>query len=121
MIDQSLPFAGEGEREWRLWLELWGHAARRPELRAFAAQLYERYDAWIAEVVRGGDGERRVRAPVTRGDVTQRLVAMIDGVGLRVLVAGDRLPLERGTPARGARAGRGARRGRGGVRPEGGT
>jgi hypothetical protein len=27
-------------------------------------------------------------------DVTRRLVAMLDGVGPRVLVAGDRLPLE---------------------------
>ena len=66
MIDQSLPFPGEGDREWGLWLELWGHAARRAELRAVAARLYERYDAWIAEVVRGRDGERRVRARVTR-------------------------------------------------------
>ena len=75
-----------GDREWRLWLELWGRAARRPELRAVAAQLYERYDAWIEEVVEEGIGERRIRAPATPRAVTRRLVAMIDGVGLRVLV-----------------------------------
>jgi AcrR family transcriptional regulator len=46
MIDQSLPFPGMGDREWRLWLELWGQAARRPELRPVAARLYARYDAW---------------------------------------------------------------------------
>ena len=93
MVDQSLPFAGERERDVRLWLELWAHAARRPDLRAFTAQLYERYDAWIAEVVEegmasgefsGGDAE----------DVTRRLVAMLDGVGPRVLVAGAGLPLD---------------------------
>ena len=93
MIDQSLPFPGEGERDVRLWLELWGYAARRPDLRAFAAQLYERYDAWIAEVVEEG----MASGEFERGDVdeiTRRLVAMLDGVGPRVVVAGGRLPLE---------------------------
>ena len=38
-----------------------------------------------------------VSGEFARGDVeeiTRRLVAMLDGVGPRVLVAGDRLPLE---------------------------
>ncbi|HYH87889.1 MAG TPA: TetR/AcrR family transcriptional regulator [Solirubrobacteraceae bacterium] len=93
MVDQSLPFPGEGERDVRLWLELWGYAARRPDLREFAAQLYERYDAWIAEVVEEG----MASGEFERGDVdeiTRRLVAMLDGVGPRVVVAGGRLPLE---------------------------
>ena len=93
MIDQSLPFPGEGERDVRLWLELWGYAARRDDLRAFAAELYERYDAWILEVVQEGmeSGEFK---PGDAEDVTRRLVAMLDGVGPRVVVAGDRMPLE---------------------------
>ena len=36
MVDQSLPFPGMGDREWALWLELWGRAARHAELRAVA-------------------------------------------------------------------------------------
>jgi AcrR family transcriptional regulator len=93
MIDQSLPFPGMGDREWRLWLELWGQAARRPELRPVAARLYARYDAWIAEVVDGGiaAGEFRAR---DAADVVQRLVAAIDGVGLRVLVDDPAMGLE---------------------------
>jgi AcrR family transcriptional regulator len=85
MVDQSLPFPGMGDREWRLWLELWGQAARRAELRPVAARLYARYDAWIAEVVEDGiaAGEFSARDPRA---VVQRLVAAIDGVGLRVLV-----------------------------------
>jgi AcrR family transcriptional regulator len=85
MVDQSLPFPGMGDREWRLWLELWGQAARRAELRPVAARLYARYDAWIAEAVEDGiaAGEFSARDPRA---VVQRLVAGIDGVGLRVLV-----------------------------------
>jgi AcrR family transcriptional regulator len=85
MIDQSLPFPGMGDREWRLWLELWGRAARQPELRDVAARLYARYDDWIAEVVEQGIAAGEFRADDAAA-VVQRLVAAIDGVGLRVLV-----------------------------------
>jgi AcrR family transcriptional regulator len=85
MIDQSLPFPGMGDREWRLWLELWGQAARRPELRDVAARLYARYDDWIAEVVEEGIAAGELAAPDPRA-VVQRLIAAIDGVGVRVLV-----------------------------------
>ena len=85
MIDQSLPFPGMGDREWGLWLELWGQAARRPELRPVAARLYARYDAWIAAVVQDGIAREEFSARDAHA-VVQRLVAAIDGVGLRVLV-----------------------------------
>jgi hypothetical protein len=74
-----------GNREWGLWLELWSRAARRPELREVAARLYARYDAWIAEVVEAGIAAGEF-APSDARAVVQRLVAAIDGVGLRVLV-----------------------------------
>jgi len=92
MIDQSLPFPGMGNREWGLWLELWSRAARRPELRDVAARLYARYDRWIAEVVREGVESGEFRA----GDVdsvTRRLIAAIDGLGLRVAVDDPAMPL----------------------------
>jgi AcrR family transcriptional regulator len=85
MIDQSLPFPGLGDREWRLWLELWGMAARRLELRPVAARLYERYEAWIAEAIEEGIEMGEFHAG-DAGAVTQRLIAAIDGLGLRVLV-----------------------------------
>jgi AcrR family transcriptional regulator len=95
MVDQSLPFPGMGDREWRLWLELWGQAARRAELRPVAARLYARYDAWIAEVVEDGIAAGEFSARDARA-VVQRLVAAIDGVGLRVLVDDPAMDLGRG-------------------------
>ena len=94
MIDQSLPFPGMGEREWRLWLELWSRAARRPELREVAAQLYARYDGWIAEVVEAGIGSGEFKARDAAA-VVQRLIAAIDGHGLRVLVDDPAMPAAR--------------------------
>ena len=94
MIDQSLPFPGIGDREWRLWLELWGRAARDAELRPVAARLYARYDAWIAEVVEEGMASGEFRR-ADAGAVVQRLVAAIDGLGLRVLADDPAMPAER--------------------------
>ena len=42
MIDQCLPYPGQLERDWMLWVELWLRAARHPELRPTAARLYAR-------------------------------------------------------------------------------
>jgi AcrR family transcriptional regulator len=93
MIDQSLPFPGMGDREWGLWLELWRQAARRAELRTVAARLYERYEEWIAEVVEDGIAAGEFVTEDPRA-VVQRLIAAIDGVGLRVLVDDPRMGLE---------------------------
>jgi AcrR family transcriptional regulator len=94
MIDQSMPFRGLGEREWRLWLDLWGRAARQPSLQPVAARLYERYDAWIADVVQEGidNGEFHARDAYV---VTQRLIAAVDGHGIRVLVNDPAMPSTR--------------------------
>jgi AcrR family transcriptional regulator len=94
MIDQSLPFPGLGDREWRLWLELWGRAARRPELRDVAARLYQRYDDWIAEAVEEGVASGEFTTADPRA-TTQRLIAAIDGHGLRVLVDDPAMASER--------------------------
>jgi AcrR family transcriptional regulator len=94
MIDQSLPFPGLGDREWGLWLELWGRAARQPELREVATRLYRRYDAWIAEVVDEGVASGEFSTPDARA-TTQRLIAAIDGHGLRVLVDDPAMTSER--------------------------
>jgi AcrR family transcriptional regulator len=94
MIDQSLPFPGMGDREWRLWLELWGQAARRPELRPVAARLYARLHAWFAQALADGVAGGELR----RCDVTQmadRLLALIDGYGIRVLTEDPNMPIER--------------------------
>jgi AcrR family transcriptional regulator len=94
MIDQSLPFPGIGDREWRLWLELWGRAARQPELRGVAGRLYERYEEWIADVVEEGIDNGEFGAAEPRA-VVQRLIAAIDGHGLRVLVDDPAMELAR--------------------------
>jgi AcrR family transcriptional regulator len=88
MIDGCLPNPGKLRDDWILWVELWLHAARRPELRATSAQLYARMHEWFAETI-GELGATHVAR------TTDRLLALIDGYGVRTLAGDPEMPIER--------------------------
>jgi AcrR family transcriptional regulator len=85
MMDQFLPYQGILERDWILWVELWLRAIRHPELRPTAGRLYARMREWLAEAISAGieDGAFRETDPVR---VADRLMALGDGYGVRVLI-----------------------------------
>jgi AcrR family transcriptional regulator len=93
MIDQCLPYPGQLERDWILWVELWLRAVRHPELRPTAAGLYARMHHWFADAVAAGmaagEFDRAADPDVTAG----RLLALCDGFGVRTLLG--ELPIER--------------------------
>jgi AcrR family transcriptional regulator len=94
MIDQCLPLNGALRDDWLLWVELWLHTARRPELRETAARLYARMHAWFMEAIAEGmaSGELTVAEP---DRVTDRLLALIDGYGIRALSEDPAMPVRR--------------------------
>jgi AcrR family transcriptional regulator len=94
MIDQCLPLNRRLRDDWLLWVELWLHAARRPELRETAARLYARMHAWFMEAIEEGvaSGELTVADP---DRLTDRLLALIDGYGIRALSEDPAMPVAR--------------------------
>jgi AcrR family transcriptional regulator len=93
VIEQSLPTTDPGRREWQLWAELWLGAARDPSLRPIAAQMYARYRTWIAAAVTEGVAAGEF-ARVDPGATADLAMALIDGLGLRVLLRDPSMPLE---------------------------
>jgi len=93
-IRESLPFPGEAEREWVLWVELWLRAVREPDLRPVAARLYKRYRRWIAALVRAGveSGEFEVEEDVDV--VADVAITLLDGSGIRALLADPEMSVE---------------------------
>jgi AcrR family transcriptional regulator len=93
-VEDSLPLPGEQEREWQLWVELWLAAVRDPELRVTAARVYRRlHDALRALLVEGAElGEFSVSDP---DRVADRVLALIDGFGVRALLDDPALSVER--------------------------
>jgi AcrR family transcriptional regulator len=93
-IEQCLPEHGPNEGEWVLWVELWLRAARDPELRPVATRLYERYRAWMVELIEAGvaAGEFRTEDPERIADLA---LGLFDGLGLRALLEDPRVDLSR--------------------------
>jgi AcrR family transcriptional regulator len=93
-IDACLPETGQPRDDFLLWTELWLRAARRPELRETAGRLYARLHAWVLETVLEGV-ESGELAPEDPARATDRLLALIDGYGVRVLIGDPAMPLAR--------------------------
>lgn len=85
-IEECLPQPGRLERDWVLWVELWLRAAREPELRPLAASLYGRYHEWLAAVISAGVESGEFESPADLDALTDRAMAMLDGLGLRALL-----------------------------------
>jgi AcrR family transcriptional regulator len=94
MIDQCLPTTDALRDDWVLWVELWLRSVRHPELGVFAEELYARMRAWFAEEIAAGvaDGEFDRCDPE---DVADRVLALLDGFGVRNLIGDSQVPLER--------------------------
>jgi AcrR family transcriptional regulator len=94
MIDQCLPTTEALRDDWVLWVELWLRSVRHPELSPFAEELYARMRAWFAAEIAAGvaDGEFDRCDPE---DVADRVLALLDGFGVRTLIGDAQVPLER--------------------------
>jgi AcrR family transcriptional regulator len=96
MIDACLPFPGDQRDDWLLWVELWLRAARHPELAPTAGLLYARLHEWFRTVLDEGVAAGEFDAPATGTQrLTDRLLAAIDGYGLRALIGDPAVPVER--------------------------
>jgi AcrR family transcriptional regulator len=94
MIDQCLPHPGALHDDWVLWVELWLRATRHPELRPTAANLYARMCDWLSEAIAAGVAEGEF-VPCDAPAVADRVLALVDGYGIRVLNGDPAMPLDR--------------------------
>jgi len=94
MIEQCLPTTPGLAEDWVLWIELWLRAARHPEMRPVAEELYARLHAWFAEEITAGvkDGEFARCDP---DEVADRTLALLDGFGTRTLIGDGAVTLDR--------------------------
>ncbi len=93
-IRECLPEPGRQQRDWVLWVELWLRAVREPDLRPVAARLYERYRRWMAALIRAGVQSGEFRSDIDVDAVANLAMALLDGVGVRVLIADPAMDVE---------------------------
>ena len=93
-IRESLPFPGEAQREWVLWVELWLRAVREPDLRPVATGLYERYTRWIAAIIRGGIESGEFDSSADAEAIAKLAITLLDGAGIRALLEDPDMDVE---------------------------
>ena len=94
MIDQCLPAAGSLRDDWLLWVELWLHAAAVPNCARPPRSCTRACTTGSAR--RSRRAWRRGEFTVDRPRATvDRLLALIDGYGIRALTDDPAMPIER--------------------------
>ncbi len=81
LLEVAVPYPGLARDEYVLWLELWLRALHQPELLPQCEAFSSQWRGLFRDIVRSG-AERGDFAPVTDvEEVTDRLVAHVDGLG----------------------------------------
>lgn len=94
VVDQCIPTTPELQQDWMLWMELWLRAARHPELHAIAEAMYARLHEWLADELAAGI-EAGEFSPCDVDDLADRTIALLDGLGVRVLIGDRTISFER--------------------------
>lgn len=99
MIGQCLPTTPALAEDWVLWVELWLRAARHPESRPVAEELYGRLHQWFADEITAGIEAGEFASEIDPDAVADGALALLDGFGIRALIGDASVPLERARAA----------------------
>lgn len=94
-IEESLPLEGEQTRQWELWLELWLAAVHEQELRSSAADVYRCLGDSMRDLIEQGVADGEFAPTTDTGAVAARVLAAIDGFGLRALLEDPEISIDR--------------------------
>lgn len=94
LVELQLPKPGLLRLDWSVWLQMWNESALRPELRTLHTDSYARWHDTIARTIR--DGQRQgVFTDRDAEELTVRMTALIDGLGIQVLTGRPGYSVER--------------------------
>lgn len=86
VLREYLPEA-KGDQSWVIWIDAWGHAIRNERLRTILAELDLAWSSALESVIRDGVAAGRFDCPDPSG-AARRISAMLDGLGLDVILHG---------------------------------
>ncbi len=85
IISASLPLTPSLRREWAMWQELWCRAARDPESRTLAVDLYKAHTSWIVDTLDQGIASGEFRSCDVAAHA-QLINALCDGYGVQLMI-----------------------------------
>lgn len=86
LLELSIPYPGPAREEWVFFLELWGWIMHRPDLLPDSATVDSRWRSYFVDIVRSGTASGAFRPVAPADEVADRLVALVDGLGLKAVL-----------------------------------
>jgi AcrR family transcriptional regulator len=86
LLELSIPYPGPAREEWVFFLELWGWILHRPDLLPDSATVDSRWRSYFVDIVRSGTASGAFRPVAPADEVADRLVALVDGLGLKAVL-----------------------------------
>jgi AcrR family transcriptional regulator len=95
LLELSIPYPGPQREEWVFFLELWDLVLHRPELRGTGESTDSRWRRYFLDVVRSGTASGTFRPVAGPDEAADRLVGLVDGLGLKAVLGGAWMTPER--------------------------
>jgi AcrR family transcriptional regulator len=81
LLAVSVPYPGPARDEYVLWIELWLRVLHQPDLLAQCEAISGQWRGYFHAAVRDGTERGEFTPAAAPGEVAERLVAFVDGVG----------------------------------------
>jgi TetR/AcrR family transcriptional regulator, transcriptional repressor of bet genes len=85
VIDEALPLDATRIQEWRVWLAFWGHATARGGLVAEQRRRYRSWRALLRSLLDDAAELRELPRALDRDLAVDRIVAVVDGLGIQLV------------------------------------
>lgn len=86
LLEFAVPYPGPPRDEYVLLIELWGRILHRPDLRPEGETISARWRGYFFDVVRSGTAAGVFRPVAEPDEVAERLIALVDGLGLKAVL-----------------------------------
>jgi AcrR family transcriptional regulator len=95
LLLEELPLDEQRRQEWAVWLAFWACGVVEPEYREEHRRRYVDWHAVLVAVLRAARDAGELPPDLDDGAEATRLMALVDGLGLRALLEPDTFPRER--------------------------
>jgi AcrR family transcriptional regulator len=95
VVALALPLTAEIRGYWRIWVGFWERSSYDDEVARVMRLRYEEWRNRLASLLARAQAEGDVAPDVNIREATESLVALVDGIGVQVLLGVGRIPAAR--------------------------
>ncbi|MCE9520944.1 MAG: TetR family transcriptional regulator [Alphaproteobacteria bacterium] len=88
VLFESLPMTPEMRGMWNVWLGFWDRSSHSAKIKLLTKTRYEEWMGRIAHLIQDAQAAGELSGTIEPARAAQAVVAMIDGIGVRVLLTG---------------------------------